>query len=355
MRKQDYQRPDAAPPPLLYLQRIDQALVHRGEIAEQLNAIRLAPESKGFRSEIDSFVLALQSDLDARDFVKEGAFAAWLAAILEWDVGPKVRSRQISQLATSISRNADIRWTRSLTLTYLGTLLFAVFATFVFLCGTVIPIFGEMFNEFQLTLPLPTQIVLWFSSTIGPHAKEIFLIAIASFIMFRLGKRISRRLSQDRFIASFAQRFSRGSTSRVVAMSRCMISLASLIKIGAPLPEALVISGRASQSELLVQHAVRLSNELKSLPIEQCPSAKAFPPIVVDSLREKGLTQVDPGITADLLRELGIIYCERARHRHEWILRFLLPLFLVLIGGLLTFVIFALFLPLTSLVTSLSG
>lgn len=354
MRNRQRQREEIAQPPMLYLERIDKALAYRGEIAEQLNAIRLAPESKGFRSEIDSFVSAIQSDLDARDFVKEGAFAAWLAAILEWEQAPKQRSRQISQLAISISRNADIRWTRSLTLTYLGTLLFAVFATFVFLCGTVIPIFGEMFKEFQLTLPLPTKIVLWFGSTIGPHAKEIFLIAIASFIMFRLGKRISRRLSQDRFIASFAQRFSRGSTSRVIAMSRCLISLASLIKIGAPLRDALIISGRASQSELLVQDAVRLSNELNSFSIEQCPSSKAFPPIVVDSLRENGLTQGCPEITADLLRELGIIYSERARHRHEWILRFLLPLFLVLIGGLVTFVIFSLFLPLTSLITSLS-
>ena len=345
---------DIDQPPLLYLQRIDQALAYRSEIAEQLNAIRLAPESRGFRSEIDSFLFAIQSDLDAKDFVKEGAFAAWLAAIIEWEQGPKQRSRQISHLALSISRNADIRWTRSLTLTYLGTLLFAVFATFVFLCGTVIPVFGEIFKDFGLKLPLPTQIVLWFGSTIGPHAKEIFLIAIASFIMYRLGKRISRRLSQDRFIASFAQRFSRGSTSRVVAMSRCLISLATLIKIGAPLREALIIAGRASQSEVLVQQAVRVSNELESLTIERCPSAKAFPPIVVDSLLDNGLTQGNQEITADLLRELGIIYSERARHRHEWILRFLLPLFLVLIGGLVTFVIFALFLPLTSLITSLS-
>ncbi len=341
-------------PPLIYFQRINAALKHRFEIIEQLISMRQASESKGFRSEIDAFVTALKSDLEASDFVKEGAFSAWLPAILDWDQGITRRSAQISQLAAAISRNADIRWTRSLTLTYLGALLLALFATFVFLCATVIPVFSELFRDFGLKLPLPTQVVLWFGSFIGPYAKQIFLIVISSYIMVWIGKRIMRRLSQDRFIASYAQRFSKGSTSRVVAMSRCMIALSSLLKIGAPLRESLVIAGRASQSEQLVQHAVRLSIELKSLPIEQCPSAKAFPPIVVDALQDEGLTRGDRASTADLLRELGIIYCERARHRHEWMLKFLLPLFLLLIGGLFAFVVIALFLPLTSLITSLS-
>ena len=352
MRPQIANQFDAAPP-LMYLRQIDAALAHRGVIAEQLESMRRAPESLSFRSEIDAFIAALQCELEAKDFVKEGSFASCLSAILEWERGPKQRSHQVSQLAMSISRTADNRLTRSHNLTYLGTLLFATFATFVFMCGVVIPVFDQIYKEFQMKLPLATRCVFWVSSVIGPHAKEIFLIAISSFIMVRLGKRMLRRFSQDRFIASYAQRFSRGGSARIVAMSRCLITLSSLLKIGAPLRDALVISGRASQSELLVQHAVRLSIELKSLPIEQCPSAKAFPPIVVDALREDGLTKGDRECTADLLRELGIIYCERARHRHEWMLRFLQPLFLIVIGGGVGFVAIATFLPLIGFITSI--
>ena len=343
-----------AVPNLMYLNQIDAALARRDLIVEQLKSMRRAPESHGFRTDIDAFIAALQSDLEARDFVKEGSFAAWLSAILEWEQGPKQRSHQISQLAMSISRTADNRLTRSHNLMYLGTLLFATFATFLFMCGTVIPVFDNLFKDFGLKLPMPTQVVLWAGSRVGPYAKEIFLIAISSFIMVRLGQRISRRLSQDRFIASFAQRFSKGGSSRIVAMSRCLITLSSLLKISTPLRDAIIISGRASQSELLVQYAVRLSTELKTLPIEQCPSAKAFPPIVVDTLREDGLTKGDRECTADLLRELGIIYCERARHRHEWMIRFLQPLFIILIGGGVGFLVIVLFLPLVSLLTSLS-
>jgi type IV pilus assembly protein PilC len=337
---------------LIYLQRIDEALENRTEIVDQLKSMRLAPESVGFRSDIDAFIQALQGDSDAKHFIKEGSLAAWIPAILEWNFFPKQRSRQLSQLAEAISRAVDIRWTRSHALTYLGVLFFAVLATFTFLCATVIPVFDSIFKDFGLKLPYATKIVLRVSALIGPHAKSIFLIVISSCIMLWLGKRMLRRLSQDRFIASYTQIFSKGSSSRIISMSRWLFALSSLLRVGAPLREAIIISGRASQSELLVQHAVRLATELKALPIEQCPSAKAFPPIVVDSLRENGLTRGDRQCTVDLLRELGVLYCERARHRHELMLKFLQPLFILLIGGGVAFVALTLFLPLISLLTA---
>ena len=344
-----------ATPPLIYLQRIDEALASRFESVEQLQSMRLAPESMGFRSEIDAFIGALKSDSDAKQFVNEGGLATWIPAILDWTAVPKQRSRQLSLLASAISRTVDIRWTRSHALTYVGVLLVAALATFVFLCAAVIPVFDSMFKDFQLTLPFATQVVLRIGAVIGPHGRTIFLTAISSWIMIWLGNRMLRRLSQDRFIASFTQRFSRGSSTRIISMSRWLIALSSLLRVGAPLREAMIIAGRACQNEILVQHAVRLASELKSMPIERCPSSKVFPPIAVDSLRENGLTRGDRQSTADLLHELGILYCERARHRHELMLKFLQPLFILLIGGGVAFVILALFLPLVSLVTALSG
>ena len=269
---------ESATPPFAYLQKIDEALEHRNEIVEQLKSMRLAPESIGFRSDIDAFIAALQGDSDAKQFIMEGGLAAWIPAILEWNQVPKQRSRQLSQLAEAISRTVDIRWTRSHALTYLGVLLFSAFATFTFLCATVIPVFDSIFSDFGIPLPPATKMVLWVSAVVGPHAKAIFLIVISSWIMFWLGNRMLRRLSQDRFIASYTQLFSKGSSSRIISMSRWLIALSSLLRVGAPLREAIIISGRASQSELLVQHAVRLASDLKAMPIEQCPSAKAFPP-----------------------------------------------------------------------------
>ena len=342
-----------ATPPVIYLQQIDEALAHRNEIIAQLQSMRLAPESMGFRSEIDAFIAALKSDSDAKQFVTEGGLATWIPAILDWNKFPNQRSRQLSHLASSVSRTVDIRWTRSHALAYVGVLLVAALATFVFLCATVIPVFDSLFTDFQLKLPFTTQIVLRISAVIGPHAKTIFLTAISSWIMIWIGNRMLRRLSQDRFIATYAQRFSRGSSTRIISMSRWLIALSSLLRVGAPLREAMIIAGRASQSEILVQHAVRLAYESKSMPIEQCPSAKAFPPIVVDSLRENGLTRGDRQCTVDLLHELGMLYCERARHRHELMLKFLQPLFILLIGGGVGFVILTLFLPLLSIITSL--
>ncbi len=69
---------EAATPPLVYLQRIDEALEHRNEIIEQLKSMRLAPESLGFRSEIDAFIAALQGDSDAKQFIMEGGLATWM-------------------------------------------------------------------------------------------------------------------------------------------------------------------------------------------------------------------------------------------------------------------------------------
>ena len=240
------------PPPLIYLQRIDEALAHRNEIVEHLQSMRLAPESMGFRSEIDAFIAALKSEADASRFVNEGGLATWIPAILDWNSVPSQRSRQISRLANAITCSVDLRLTRSHTLLYVGVLVAAALATFIFLSATVIPVFDSIFKDFELTLPWPTQVVLRISALIGPHAKTIVLTALSSWIMIWLGNRMLRRLSQDRFFASFTQRFARGSSTRVISMSRWLIALSSLLRVGAPLREAMIIAGRASQNESLV-------------------------------------------------------------------------------------------------------
>ena len=338
-----------------YLANIARALKRSDEIANHLRELRKTFESIGYRSDIDSFLASITATTELAQLLEEGRFSMWLPAILVYDTTPQRTSAQLSVLVNAVSRSADSRFTRPQTFAYMFVLLLVMVIVYTYLCTSVIPLFGKMFEEFQLKLPYPTRFIIWVSSWVGPNSRPIILAAIASMVMYWLAYRIRRRVSHDRLVTSMFWGKLGGSTERLNEMSRALMTLSSLLRIHAPLNESLVIAGRASQGEILVQHCVRLSKEVKDKPIELCVSSRYFPPLMVEAISPKGMFGGGNSTkTADMLRELSLIYSERARYRQEWGSQFLFPLFLIVIGFGVGLIALSLFLPLISLVTSLA-
>lgn len=336
-----------------YLETIANSLKRREEILQHLRMIGQSPESISYRPEIDSFVQTLRNASDAEELLADGSMAMWLPTILEYQELPADGNQQMTFLAASIANSSDIRFTRSYTLLYVLLLGLTTLAVFTYLCGSVIPLFNSMFREMNLQTPWPTAVVLWLGEFFGPYSQAIFMIAVASLIMIWLGRRILGRLTRDKAMVGWLARWNAGSSTQLIAMSRHTATLACLLRIEMPLRDAFVVAGRASMSPTIVQRSVRLMAECNQSPIEMCLTSAAFPPLMIDTLSEDGIARNDRLLRSTILRELGAIYSERARHRFEWISKMLLPLFVLLIGGAVGLLILALFLPLFSLVQSL--
>jgi type IV pilus assembly protein PilC len=334
--------------------KITAALARSHLIRHDLLAMSLTPEARGLAKEIRSFLAALDSGMEGDDFLKDGNLVRWLPAILDFDQVANDRQERLRRLAASLARSSQ-RWSgRSLTWAYLVFLGFLVLSLFLFLCSTVLPVFDQMFKEFGLKLPAITIAVLWLGSWIGPQSHTIFLAITASYLMFRLGNRILRRVSHDRIMVTYWQRLCFGNSENLVGMSRFTHALACLLHVGVREHEAILIAGRASEHPVCLQNAIRMSSEVRTRPVTQCPTARCFPPLVIEVLREDGITRGDKRIGVSLLHEMSQIYSDRVRQRHEWMSEFLLPIALVFMGMTVGVIILALFLPLISLITSLT-
>jgi type IV pilus assembly protein PilC len=333
-----------------YKATIDRTLESKSELIISLEKVLRIPEAAAYAKEIRSFIDALHRGISADDFLEDGLLAIWLPALLTFGRIKDRGGSDMREVVEAIVRSAEDRSSRSGALTYVVTVFFLALGVVLFLCSTVIPVFREMFNEFELKLPPPTLALVWVSDRLGPRSIAIFGVSLTTVLMLWLAMRIGRRLFVTLDPASVLRGFSSGSNSSLIAMSRFVTTLAELLRIGTPIGDALNTSGKASQSVLLAGVAMRFAKDLRTKGKPSHVVTPYFPRLLFYGLDPTGCGE--PNIP--LLDELGRIYSERARYRTDWVTGFIVPVATIFIGCFVGFVAFALFLPLISLITSLS-
>lgn len=331
-----------------FYQRIDAALARRTELANAIEAFADETKSRQISKDVRELVVALRGDATTEQFVGEGSKAVWLPLLLRSFAADGFR--QILSDVTFAEENRRSKWR---TFAYPLVIFGSAILMFVFLSLTVLPTFEKMFREFQLRLPLATQSVIAMSHPIReqPVLTCFWILAalVAAWGLRRLFHWIRLATESNWLLGSL----STGSTENVKAMAHFTSTLAELLNISAPLHEAILIAGRSSQSTQFRHASQVLSKDIGSSNRFKCDSAVAhnFPRLVVQAL-EAGQ---NGGPSIALLRQVSAIYFDRVRLRFSWSEGFLAPLSIVGIGLCIGYVVIALFMPLISLITSLSG
>lgn len=335
-----------------FYQRIDAALARRAKLANAIEAFADETKSRQIGKDVRELVIALRGDATTEQFVREGSKAVWLPLVLRGFAADGANNdfKQILSDVTFAEENRRSKWR---TFAYPLVIFGSAILMFVFLSLTVIPTFEKMFREFELKLPLATQSVIAMSRPIREQPILTCLSILAGLAVAwglrRLFHWIRRVTESNWFFGSL----STGSTGNVQAMARFTSTLAELLNIGASLQEAILIAGRSSQSTQFRHASKVLSRDIGTSEKFRYDSTVAhnFPRLVVRAL-EAG---PNGGPSIALLRQVSAIYFDRVRLRFSWSEGFLAPLSIVGIGLCIGYVVIALFMPLISLVTSLSG
>jgi type II secretory pathway component PulF len=335
-----------------YLQRIDQALASGGKLACAIQALTAETHSKFLRSELKDLVCALQSQPTAEQFVNDGPKAAWLPLVLRASASedfPGDFKRMLTDLtvATEIAKN---KWSQFL---YPMIVLTIAITLFFVLATTIVPTFQAMFVEFDLKLPASTSLLLKISSFIRADPAlsivGLALVLLAAITIRKVFHYCLRYLEGSMFVGAVLS----GNAESVRAMGRFTATLAELLNVGAPLSDAILISGRASRNVRFLRNAQVLSKEIAgSTSMRSGYSVAHNFPVLVFRALEAGPNQT-PSIP--LLRRLSSIYFERVKQRFEWSTGLFAPLSIIGVGCVVGFVVISLFIPLASLITSLSG
>jgi len=214
----------------------------------------------------------------------------------------------------------------------------------------VVPVFKNIFETLGGTLPLPTQILIMVSDIL----RKNFLIAFIAvvFIVFLLKKYISTPRGRYGFDKMLIKLPIFGKLVRNIAVAKFTRTLATLVKNGVPILQALAIVGKTSGNKIIEENVINACSSIKEGEPISGPLSKGgvFPPMVVRMISIGEQT----GQLEKMLNKIADFYEEQVDAAVSGLVSMIEPLVIAFLGIVIGGIVVALFLPIFK-ITQLLG
>ena len=280
---------------------------------------------------------------------------AALLPTLAGGVGTAPAQRALHAFVAEAALDGQLDKQRRGSLFYPLMVLAVAMIVLVFLCLAVVPMLGEIYNDFGLDLPTITNMVLTTSNLIRFHAAgligTVVVLAAALFLLVRF-------VSTWSVTAGLIGYLTAGATGQVAATASFTRRLAGLVDAGLSLPGALRLAGHRCGRDSLRRAADSLADSFEHglHGWTETSAARRLPATLVYALQlhaAAGPPKADPP-SARLLHQLAEMYAERVRDRFNWFTGMFAPFSILMVGLVIMIVVLALFMPLISLIEGLS-
>ena len=232
-----------------------------------------------------------------------------------------------------------------------GALVYPIFVVVVaccivtFLLIMVVPVFADVFEEFGKGLPAPTQFLVDASAFIQYQWWKILLYFSSTIIFFKLIRKVP-------IIQRIIDRVSLkiplvGNLVTKVAVARFARTLGTLLTSGVPILQALKIT-KDTISNSVIQDAIqKVHDRIKegdsiAVPLDE---SKVFPPMVVNMID----VGEETGSLDAMLNKIADIYDNEVEIAVEALLSLMEPAIIIILGGIIGFIVIALYLPIFTL------
>jgi len=335
-----------------YLARIDQAIAGSQGLQDWL-LWRSSQDSKQPAGQIKLLIESLKGGVPSKEWISNPKLAPLLPLVLRSVSKPDDLSNLEPWYQLLQERPLGV-WDILRRYYYPITIAIAAMVVVYYFSLAIIPAFRSMFEDYELRLPDATKLVFGIANFVVNFtvlAIGQILLGIAG--MIGLIKLMGYLL--DRFEKWSLVRFLRRGTKKSLgSMARWSGTLSELLHIGMPADQAIATAGLASRRPWLKEQSLQLASASKLDPRRlwsSYPQARQFSAssIAALDLHQQG----EPG--ASVLREIANSYALRWVSRESVSYNWLGPIVMLFVAKMVLFLILALFLPLISLITSLSG
>lgn len=222
----------------------------------------------------------------------------------------------------------------------------------LFICVFIVPTFQEMYEDFGLSLPVPTKSLFAVADFVNDHLIFTFVIAIAISACFAvlLWAWISEG-PLKRAVLGYTPKSSQTKFSIAGAAHQ----LAELSEDNIPLDRSLRIAAESNTEPTLRAALGDLANHARidANKISQSRASIYLPPNFLHAL---GMDDDrSAAVNAPLMRAIAQNNRDLSVHRKDWTSFLLGPIAFFMIGMMIMFVVISLFSPMLSLITSLSS
>lgn len=229
--------------------------------------------------------------------------------------------------------------------------LLAAAGIVTFLLVRVVPVFAEIFEEFGAGLPAPTQVLVDVSDFVFTKWWLILLVINSTLITFKLAMKIP--ICQRLFDIVSLKIPLIGDLVTKVAVARFARTLGTLLNSGVPILQSLKIT-RDTIGNSVIQDAVdHVHDRIKEGDTIAAPldETKVFPPMVVNMID----VGEETGSLDSMLNKVADIYDNEVEVAVEGMLSLMEPAIILLLGGIIGFIVVALYMPIFTLGDAMSG
>lgn len=220
----------------------------------------------------------------------------------------------------------------SIGLTYPLVVVVGLVVLVLFYLAYIVPMFDQMYTEFEVELPAPTRLVILLSRWLlawGWLILTVILAVVVPLVAVTIGW-LRRRSARREAVAGWATH------------------LAGLFRLDVPYPEALRIASSPSRLSWL---RAFVQTQLASSPQDFAAPTLGGRPLAMVSY---ALSQPTPAERSEWLDEVAEMYLERGHYRRGAYLAWMAPAMFCLTGATIGLIVISIFMPLVSLISGLA-
>ena len=320
-------------------------------LQEQATSVRL----KRIMADIQSEVEAGNSLSKAMSKYPRVFSNLFLGLIRAGEVGG-VLEESLQRLSSFLEKDMEMRRKVKAAMTYPAIVLFVAVAIVLGLVTFIVPTFMNLFKELGVKeFPVMTQVLMDFSDLLlkGFPYRQLTIIAVlfALFTGFKLFVRtkFGRRVF-DRFklkVPVF------GKLNHKIALARFSRTLGTLLVSGVPILQAMETVAGTVDNEILSEAIMHCRSRIREGDRIGDPLRKSglFPPMVVQMIS----IGEESGALDSMLTKVAEFYEQEVDAALEALTSAIEPIMIVLLGGIVCFIVVAMFMPMVSIIESLSG
>jgi type IV pilus assembly protein PilC len=220
-----------------------------------------------------------------------------------------------------------------------------------FILYYIIPKFEAIFKDFNIPLPRMTLVLIWASQNLIKYFYVVFLTPLFFWIFIKL-------LYRNKTGAYVCDRIAlmipvMGGIIEKSTVARTMRTLGTLVQSGVPILESLNIVRDTAGNAVFERAFTRIYESIRegetiAQPLKE---ARIVDDIVVNMID----VGEETGELDTMLNKIADNYDEEVETAVESLVSLLEPIMIVILGGIIGFIVIALFLPLITLISKLSG
>lgn len=269
----------------------------------------------------------------------------WLSLVQAGEVGGNLADT-LGQIALYIKTQEAMKSKIITAITYPAILMVASVGVLIYFILGIVPTFAQIFSDFNIELPMLTVVVLSVSGFLVNHGVLIIVSLIVAFLAFRFYiKTPDGRKRWHSFLLSMPIF---GGFLRNIYYSRMLTTLATLLRSGVTILNAIVVLEESFNTNVIIQNALRMAKADVAAGRSISDSFKAsgvFPGLMTEMM----LMGEESGKLPSIIATLSKFYSDNV---DQFIARFsavIDPILVVGVGVLIGIIVASIFLPIFKL------